>query len=82
MVSSWIISDSRIGRKKNVKIDQDRDFNDFCFFSAKAIKYYPSLILRPYLESSHQDEPFGLNFIYLKEDLKVYFWTSHNIFKI
>ena len=29
-------------------------------FSAKiCVKYYPSSILRSYLESSHEDEPFG-----------------------
>ena len=40
---------------------QSDDFND-CFgsFSAKTgVKYYPTSILRPYVEYSHQDEPFG-----------------------
>ena len=42
---AWNIFDSCFGRT-TVKIDQDRDFNDFVFFFTKiGLKYYPSSIL-------------------------------------
>ena len=56
---AWIIFDPCFDQK-TFKKDPGRDFNDFSGFLAKiGVIYYPSSTVRPYLESSHQVEPFG-----------------------
>ena len=77
IVSELSLEFSPTFERKPIKIDKNRDFNDFGGFSAKIrVKYYTSSILRPYLGSSQQDDLLHRN---MKANLKMYFLASHNI---